>query len=209
MLRSMIHSSTFAAVALTGVAAHSHAAASPAEATAVFSAGCYWTVEAVFEHVRGVTDVVSGFAGRDAKAHAYSRAVTGTTGAAEAVRVTYDPSKVSYDDLLRVFFTAAHDPTQLNRQGPDVGNQYRSVIFYSNDEQRRSALDYLAHLETSRAFPKPIVTQVAALDAFRPVIESEQDFVEKNPNHPYVVAWDRPRLAQFRRTLPELFREHK
>jgi peptide-methionine (S)-S-oxide reductase len=178
-----------------------------ASQTAVFAAGCYWTVEAVFEHVRGVLDVTSGMAGHKLTRDRYVLSASGTTGPAEAVRVTWDPARTSYAELLRVFFEAAHDPTQVDRQGPDVGGRYRSVVFYANDEQRDAALAAITRLGQSKAFARPLATQVAPLDSFRPVPEDQQDFVKKNPEHPYVTQWDHPRLERFRRTLPALFRE--
>ncbi len=134
--------------------------------TAVFSGGCFWGVDAVFKHVKGVTNVVSGYSGGTLPNPSYEVVSTGTTGYAESVQVTYDPAKVSYDQLLRVFFFVAHDPTELNRQGPDSGTQYRSVIFYANEEQKREAQAYIAGLERRKAFPRPIVTQVVPLGAF-------------------------------------------
>ncbi|MBC7896066.1 MAG: peptide-methionine (S)-S-oxide reductase MsrA [Cytophagaceae bacterium] len=184
-------------------------AATPAAETAIFSAGCYWTVEAVFEHVRGVTLVEAGLSGREVPGRAYLRNPTGTTGPAEAVRVTWDPSKVTYEDLLRVFFTAAHDPTSTDRQGPDVGARYRSVLWVANDRQQQAAVAGIARLEGAKTFARPIVTQVATAGAFNLVPEDQQDFVEKNPGHPYVVTWDRPRLARFKSSLPTLFRERR
>lgn len=192
----------FAVLALS--AARSSA---PATETAIFSAGCYWTVEAVFEHVRGVTLVDAGITGRDVVMSAYQRNTTKTTGAAEAVRVSWDPRRVSYEELLTVFFSAAHDPTSVNRQGPDVGSRYRSVLWVADDAQRRAALEAIARIESSRAFPSPVATQVATAGTFHLVPEDQQDFVEKNPTHPYVVTWDRPRIARFRTSLPALFRE--
>ncbi len=177
--------------------------------TAIFSAGCYWTVEAVFEHVRGVSNVEAGITGREVSAAAYVRNPTGTTGQAEAVRVTWDPSKVTYEELLSVFFAAAHDPTSTDRQGPDVGARYRSVLWVVGDKQQNAALAAIARLQASKTFGRPIVTQVAPAGAFTLVPEDEQDFVEKNPAHPYVVTWDRPRLARFKASLPALFRERR
>ena len=175
-------------------------------ATIVLSGGCYWTMEAVFEHVRGVTSVVSGTAGRNADAKAYARNPTGTLGLAEAVQVAYDPARVSLAELLRVYFTVAHDPTQVNRQGPDAGTRYRSVIWTSNDEQRVEALGIVAQLQGRGPGMGRVSTQIALLDRFEPVVESEQDFAFKYPGHPYVLAWDRPKLERFRRDLPELYR---
>jgi peptide-methionine (S)-S-oxide reductase len=158
---------------------------------AVFAGGCFWGVEAVFEHVRGVRDVRSGYAGgRAATAH-YEQVGNGDTGHAEAVEVTYDPSKVSYGQLLKVFFAVAHDPTQFNRQGPDAGPQYRSAIFTANDEQARVAKAYIAQMTAAKTFGRaPIATQVAPLRAFYPAESYHQDFARLNPNHPYIVVHD-------------------
>ena len=176
--------------------------------TATLSGGCYWTMETVFEHTRGVVDVVSGMTGGAAAPRSYQRNPTGTLGAAESVRITYDPAKLSYADLLRVYFSAAHDPTQVDRQGPDVGARYRSVVWVADDAQRSTALAYIATLEQGAGKPK-VATQVAPVADFHPVIDSEQDFAEKNPNHPYVAFWDRPRLEKYRNGLPDFFRERE
>lgn len=184
-------------------------APTPATETAIFSAGCYWTVEAVFEHVRGVIRVEAGISGREVPGAQYSRNTTGTTGLAEAVRVTFDPARVSYDDLLRVFFMAAHDPTTVNKQGPDEGSRYRSVLWVSSEKQQEAAAAAIERLDAAKVFGKPIVTQVARAGAFTLVPEDQQDFVEKHPDHPYVVTWDRPRMARFKASLPALYQEHR
>ena len=175
--------------------------------TAVFAGGCFWGIEAVFEHVRGVTDAVSGYAGGNVKNPEYEVVSTGATGHAESVKVTYDPAVVSYHDLLRVFFSVAHDPTQLNRQGPDVGTQYRSAIFYADESQKREALAYIDSLAKAKAFPRPIVTQVAPLGSFYAAESYHQDFAEKNPSYPYIVINDRPKVDALRRVLPTLWQE--
>src|SRR6478735_1279249 len=182
-------------------------AAQPATAKAVFAGGCFWGVEAVFEHVRGVRDVRSGYAGgRAASAH-YEQVGEGDTGHAEAVEVTYDPSKVSYGQLLKVFFAVAHDPTQVNRQGPDVGPQYRSAIFTANDEQARVAKAYIAQMSAAKTFGRaPIATQVAPLRAFYPAESYHQDFARLNPNHPYIVVHDAPKVARLHDRFPGLYR---
>ncbi|HEU4629371.1 MAG TPA: peptide-methionine (S)-S-oxide reductase MsrA [Gemmatimonadaceae bacterium] len=176
-------------------------------AVAVFAGGCFWGVEAVFEHVNGVLDVVSGYAGGDATSARYTSVGGGRTGHAESVRVTYDPAKVSYEQLLRIFFTVAHDPTQLNRQGPDVGPQYRSVVFYATDAQRRAATAYIAELTRARTFAKPIVTQVLPLKGFYEAEAYHQDFAAKHPDHPYIVVNDAPKVERLREELPELYRD--
>jgi peptide-methionine (S)-S-oxide reductase len=176
-------------------------------ATAVFAGGCFWGVEAVFEHVEGVTDVVSGYAGGDAATAQYTSVGGGRTGHAESVRVSYDPAKVSYEQLLHVFFTVAHDPTQLNRQGPDVGPQYRSVVFYADDAQRRAAAAYIAELTRAKAFDRPIVTQLVPLKGFYEAEAYHQDFAAKHPDNRYIVVNDAPKVAQLRKRFPDLYRE--
>jgi len=175
------------------------------EQTAVFAGGCFWGVEAVFEHVRGVTRAVSGYAGGSAETAKYERVSMGNTGHAEAVRVSYDPSRVSYGELLKVFFSVAHDPTELNRQGPDVGTQYRSAIFYANSEQKRIADAYIAQLNAARVFPRQIATQVAPLKAFYEAEPGHQDFLARHPDNPYIVVNDLPKLANLQRQLPALY----
>ncbi len=173
--------------------------------TAVFSGGCFWGVDAVFKHVKGVNRVVSGYAGGAANTAQYETVSTGTTGHAESVQVTYDPSKVSYDDLLKVFFFVAHDPTELNRQGPDSGTQYRSSIFYENDAQKKMADDYIAQLDQKHAFSKPIVTKVVPLAGFYPAEDYHQNYLELHPDQPYILFNDLPKLEQFQKNLPGLY----
>ena len=173
--------------------------------TAVFSGGCFWGVDAVFKHVKGVTKVVSGYAGGAADTAHYEIVSTGTTGHAESVQVTYDPSKVSYDDLLKVFFFVAHDPTELNRQGPDSGTQYRSSIFYANDAQKKMADDYIAQLDQKHAFSGPIVTKVVPLTGFYPAEDYHQNYLELHPDQPYIVYNDLPKLERFQKDLPALY----
>src|ERR1700719_4159495 len=182
-------------------------AAGSDHATAVFSGGCFWGVDAVFKHVKGVDKVVSGYAGGAANTAQYETVSTGTTGHAEAVQVTYDPSKVSYDDLLKVFFFVAHDPTELNRQGPDSGTQYRSSIFYANDAQKKMADDYIAQLDQKHSFSKPIVTKVVPLTGFYPAEGYHQNYLELHPDQPYIVFNDLPKLEQFQKSLPGLYQE--
>lgn len=168
---------------------------------AVLAGGCFWGVEAVFEHVKGVSDVTSGFAGGDPQAATYSSVSSGGTRHAEAVRIAFDPRQVSYAELLRIFFAVAHDPTQVNRQGPDVGPQYRTAIFPQSAGQARVARAYLAQLGKSRAFSKPIATRVES-GRFVPAEAHHQDFMRKNPLHPYVVVHDKPKLVELRRLFP-------
>lgn len=173
--------------------------------TAVLAGGCFWGVEGVFEHVRGVTDVVSGYAGGTADSARYRQVSSGRTGHAESVRISYDPAKVSYGQLLRVFFSVAHDPTEKSRQGPDVGPQYRSAIFYADVEQKRVAEAYLAQLQKARAFPRPIVTEVAPLKAFYAAEAYHQDYLVRHPDQPYIVINDLPKIDALKRQFPSLY----
>jgi peptide-methionine (S)-S-oxide reductase len=176
------------------------------EQTAVLAGGCFWGVEAVFERLNGVKDVVSGFAGGSKSSAVYDIVSSGTTGHAEAVRIKYDASKITYGQLLRVFFDVAHDPTQLNRQGPDEGPQYRSAIFFENAEQKAIAEAYIRQLNDARIFPRRIVTTVVTLDGFYPAEPYHQDFVQRNPNYPYVVMHDLPKLERLRKEFPDLIK---
>ena len=176
------------------------------EATAVFAGGCFWGVDAVFKHVKGVTNVVSGYSGGSAATAKYMMVGTGATGHAESVQVTYDPSKVGYAELLKVFFSVAHDPTQLNRQGPDVGSQYRSAIFYANAQQKELAERYIAQLDAAKAFGKPIVTQVAPLDKFYPAEDYHQNYLALHPEQPYIVYNDLPKLAELKKEFPAWYK---
>jgi len=173
--------------------------------TAVFAGGCFWGVEAVFRHVKGVSKAVSGYAGGSFKTADYERVSTGSTGHAESVEVTYDPAQVSYGELLRIFFSVAHDPTQLNRQGPDYGTQYRSAIFFVNDDQKRVAQAYIAQLGQARAYSSPIVTQLVALPAFYPAEAYHQNYLALHPTQPYIVYNDLPKLAQLKQQFPERY----
>ena len=173
--------------------------------TAVFAGGCFWGVEAVFRHVNGVSRAVSGYSGGKAKNPTYGMVSSGLTGHAEAVEVTFDPAKISYGQLLRVFFAVAHDPTELNRQGPDVGTQYRSAIFYASDEQKRIAEAYIAQLGAAKAFPSPIVTQVAALTTFYPAEAYHQNYLALHRNEPYIVYNDLPKLEALKVQFPSLY----
>jgi peptide-methionine (S)-S-oxide reductase len=180
-------------------------AAKQGEQTAVLAGGCFWGVDAVFKHVRGVNSVTSGYAGGGTKPARYEVVSTGTTGHAESVRINYDPSRVTYGQLLKVFFAVAHDPTELNRQGPDTGTQYRSAIFYANDEQKRIAEAYVAQLNRAKVFPRPIVTQITALDAFHPAEGYHQNYLALHTDEPYIRFNDLPKLENLRKLLPELY----
>jgi peptide-methionine (S)-S-oxide reductase len=181
-------------------------ASTQGEASAVFAGGCFWGVDAVFKHVRGVTNVVSGYSGGSAATAKYMIVGTGATGHAESVKVTYDPSKVDYAELLKVFFSVAHDPTQLNRQGPDVGTQYRSAIFYANGQQKELAERYIAQLDAAKAFGKPIVTQVVPLDKFYPAEDYHQNYLALHPEQPYIVYNDLPKLAELKKEFPAWYK---
>ena len=175
--------------------------------TAVFAGGCFWGVEAVFERVKGVTDVVSGYSGGDAKSANYDDVSDGKTLHAEAVKITYDPTKVTYQQLLTVFFSVAHDPTQLNYQGPDRGTQYRSAIFYADDEQKKTTEAFIAAIEKSKVFPSPVVTRVVPLTAFYDAEKYHQNYLVRNPKDPYIVAHDLPKLANLKKQFPDLWVE--
>ena len=175
--------------------------------TAVLAGGCFWCVEAVFRQIEGVEKVVSGYSGGDAASARYDIVSTGKTGHAESVQVTYDPRKISYGQILKVFFDVAHDPTQLNRQGPDVGPQYRSAIFYSDPEQKRIAEAYVKQLDQAKVFRAPIVTQVVELKTFYPAEEHHQNFCNRNPRNPYVVNVAMPKVEKVKRKLPELAKQ--
>lgn len=182
------------------------AVATAPQQSAVFAGGCFWGVQAVFEHVRGVKDAIAGYAGGPAAQADYVSVSRGGTGHAESVRVDYDPSKISYGRLLKIFFAVAHDPTELNRQGPDVGTQYRSVIFVADDQQRRIASAYLAELQQDKAFPEPIVTRIDPLTGFYPAEYYHQHFVARHPDNPYVVINDLPKLRRLKALFPALYR---
>jgi peptide-methionine (S)-S-oxide reductase len=179
------------------------------EATAVFAGGCFWGIEAVFEHVKGVHKVVAGYSGGSADTASYEQVSTGDTGHAESVRVQFDPKQVSYGTLLQVFFSVALDPTELNRQGPDTGTQYRSAIFYGNDEQKHIATSYIAQLTAAKAFPAPIVTQVVPLKAFYPAEAYHQHYFSEHPGNPYIVINDAPKVAHLQQLFPALYQPER
>jgi len=177
--------------------------------TAVFAGGCFWGVEAVFDAVRGVSDAASGYAGGSKATAVYEAVSTGATGHAESVQITYDPSQISFGQLLKIYFSVAHDPTELNRQAPDEGTQYRSEIFYTSEEQKRIAEAYIQQLTAAKAFRRPIVTKVAPLKAFYRAEEYHQDFVAKNPRQGYVAYNDLPKLEKLRKQMPEVVKGAK
>ena len=184
-------------------------AAAPGKATAVFAGGCFWGTQSVFERVKGVIDTTVGYSGGSQDTATYNQVGTETTGHAESVKVTYDPSKITYGQLLRIFFSVAHDPTELNRQGPDVGTSYRSAIFYENDEQKHLAQAYIAQLDSAHIFPAPIVTQVTPLKGFYDAEGYHQHYADNNPDNPYILVCDRPKIAALKAQFPELFQERK
>jgi peptide-methionine (S)-S-oxide reductase len=181
-----------------------HASASARE-TAVISGGCFWGVQAVFQHVKGVISATSGYSGGSAKTAEYATVSTGETGHAESVEIVFDPSEISYGELLRVFFSVAHDPTELNRQGPDEGSQYRSAVFYNSDQQKNIAQAYISQLNQAKVFSRPIVTQVVPLQAFYPAEAYHQNYAAQHPNQPYIVFNDAPKVAHLREEFPDLY----
>jgi peptide-methionine (S)-S-oxide reductase len=180
-------------------------AATSSQQTAVIAGGCFWGMQLVFEHVKGVVHVTAGYSGGSAKTAEYETVSGGGTGHAESVKITYDPSKITYGRLLKVFFWVAHDPTELNRQGPDYGTQYRSVIFYGNDDQLRIARAYIDQLDQAKAFGDKIVTQLAPLNGFYPAESYHQNYAVRNPDNPYIVVNDLPKVDRLRQRLPELY----
>jgi peptide-methionine (S)-S-oxide reductase len=173
--------------------------------TVVLAGGCFWGIQAVFEHVKGVSSATAGYSGGSASTAQYETVSTGRTGHAESVKVVYDPSQVSFGQILKVFFSVAHDPTELNRQGPDDGTQYRSVIFFANEHQHRIALAYVDQLNGAKTFASPIVTQVVALQAVYPAEGYHQNYAEQHPNDPYIAINDLPKVDHLKQTLPELY----
>lgn len=184
-------------------------AASAGKQTAVFAGGCFWGTQAVFERLKGVVQTTVGYSGGSAETATYRQVITETTGHAESVEVVYDPARITYGQLLRIFFSVAHDPTQLNRQGPDVGTSYRSVIFYANEEQKRIATAYIAQLNAAKVFPGPIVTEVTPLKAFYRAEDYHQDYALKNPGNPYIQICDLPKIEALKAQFPELFVDYK
>ena len=173
--------------------------------TAVLAGGCFWGVQAVFEHVRGVRKAIAGYAGGERSTADYARVGTGSTGHAESVKIIFDPAKISYGQILQIAFSVVHDPTQLNRQGPDVGPQYRSVIFYADDDQKRIAQAYIAQLDQAHVFARSIVTQVDPLKGFYEAEGYHQDYLIHNPTNFYIATYDVPKVENFKRTFPELY----
>lgn len=181
-------------------------AAAPGQETAVFAGGCFWGIQAVFQHVKGVKSAVSGYSGGHTQSPTYSEVSSGSSGHAESVRVIFDPSKVSYGQLLRAFFAVAHDPTQLNRQGPDVGTQYRSEIFYVNEAQKKIATAYIAQLEKAKIFKRPIVTRLSSNPVFNVAEEYHQNYAALHPNDMYIRIHDAPKIENLRKELPAMYK---
>jgi peptide-methionine (S)-S-oxide reductase len=186
-----------------------HPAAAAHSETAVFAGGCFWGVQTTFERIKGVTATTAGYSGGSKETANYSAVSSETTQHAESVKVVFDPARISYGTLLRVFFSVVHDPTQLNRQGNDVGTSYRSAIFFTTPDQEKIANAYIAQLDAAKAFPKKIVTEVVPLKAFYDAEEYHQDYAEKNPNNPYIMVCDIPKVAALKAQFPELFQEYK
>lgn len=182
---------------------------SPRSETAVFAGGCFWGVQGVFQRIKGVTATTAGYSGGTKETANYRDVSSERTTHAESVKVVFDPSKVSYGTLLRIFFSVVHDPTQLNRQGPDVGTSYRSAIFYTTPEQQKVAAAYIAQLDAAHVFPKKIVTQLVPLEAFYDGEDYHQDYAEKNPDNPYIQVCDVPKIAALKQQFPELFQEYR
>lgn len=205
MVGTVACSAGSAAVAVPGPAVDASKAAKPSEESTVLAGGCFWGIQAVFQHVKGVISATSGYSGGEAKTAEYEIVSTGETGHAESVKVTWDPSQITYGELLRVFFSVAHDPTQLNHQGPDDGTQYRSVIFYANDEQKKIAQAYIAQLDKAKIFSRPIVTQVVPLKAFYQAEAYHQNYATLHPDQPYIFLNDAPKVAHLRQEFPEIY----
>jgi peptide-methionine (S)-S-oxide reductase len=180
-------------------------AAAKSQQTAVIAGGCFWGIQAVFEHVKGVSSATSGYAGGHVKSPSYESVSMGVTGHAETVSIKFDPSQVTYGQLLMVYFSVAHDPTQWNRQGPDTGSQYRSVIFFTNEEQKSIAQAYIAQLEAAKVYSRPLVTKVEPFQVFYPAEDYHQDYLKNNPNNPYIVYNDLPKLENLKRVFPALY----
>jgi peptide-methionine (S)-S-oxide reductase len=194
------------ALIILSLGAFSTAGATPSEQTAVFAGGCFWGVDALFKHVKGVSTVESGYAGGNAETAHYEEVSGGYTGHAESVRVRFDPAQVSYEQLLQVFFSVAHNPTELNRQGPDTGTQYRSAIFYTSADQQKVAQSYIQKLTAAKTYSSPIVTQLTPLQQFYPAEDYHQNYLALHPYQPYIVFNDMPKLGQLKKQFPGLYR---
>src|ERR1700677_1903580 len=196
-----------AVVALPNPTVDAPLAAKSGSETTVLAGGCFWGIQAVFQHVKGVKEATSGYSGGSVPSPDYEQVSSGETGHAESVKITFDPSQISYGQLLKVFFSVALDPTQLNRQGPYSGTQYRSAIFYANPEQQRIAQAYISQLDQAKSFPRPIVTQVVALKAFYPAEPYHQNYATLHPNNPYIAINDAPKVDHLREQFPDLYKK--
>jgi len=194
-------------IALPDPAVDAPLAPNSSQQTAVFAGGCFWGIQAVFQHVKGVKEATSGYSGGSVAKPDYEEVSTGTTGHAESVKITFDPSQVSYGQLLKVFFSVAHDPTQLNRQGPDTGTQYRSAIFFGTEEQKHIAEAYISQLGQAKSFPRPIVTQVVPLKAFYTAEAYHQNYAALHPDQPYIAINDAPKVEHLRKQFPNLYKK--
>jgi peptide-methionine (S)-S-oxide reductase len=203
------HSAVSAAIALPDPAVDETLAAQKGHETVVVAGGCFWGIQAVFEHVKGVTRATSGYSGGKAKNPDYEQVSSGLTGHAESVEIQYDPSQITLGTLLKVFFSVAHDPTELNRQGPDSGTQYRSAIFFANPDQQRIAQAYVDQLNQAKLFPRPIVTQIVPLTGFYRAEEYHQDYAAHNPDNPYIAMCDLPKVKHLQQEFPNLYVEHR
>jgi len=191
---------------ILGMSTPSYAYAAQTDQTAVFAGGCFWGVDAVFKHIKGVSEVVSGYAGGKAATANYEQVSNGNTGHAESVKIRFNPERITYQQLLQIFFSVAHDPTELNHQGPDDGNQYRSVIFYTSIEQQNTALKYIKQLTSSRVYSSPIVTQVVPLEKFYPAENYHQNYLALHPDQPYIIINDLPKLDKLRKRFPGFYK---
>jgi peptide-methionine (S)-S-oxide reductase len=199
---------TTAAVSIPNPVVDEPVATAKGQETVVLSGGCFWGIQAVFEHVKGVKSVTAGYAGGTVKNPSYEMVSSGATGHAESVKIVYDPSKVTFGQLLKVFFAVAHDPTELDRQGPDSGTQYRSAIFFTNDTQQRIAKAYIDQLNEAKVYPKQIVTELTPYSAFYQAEDYHQDFAEKNPYNTYIMMNDAPKVTNLKKELPDLYKPH-
>jgi len=200
------------AVTRTTLPAPQHDAAvaqKPGRETAIFAGGCFWGTQSVFERVKGVVQTTAGYSGGSAATATYDQVGTETTGHAESVKVIYDPSRITYGKLLQIFFSVVHDPTQLNRQGPDIGTSYRSAIFYTNEEQHKLASEYISQLNAAKVFPKPIVTEVTPLKGFYDAESYHQDYALYHPDNSYILVCDKPKIDALKQQYPDLFQEYK
>jgi peptide-methionine (S)-S-oxide reductase len=208
VLTVLAPSTTTAAVAIPNPVVDEPIATTKGQQTVVLAGGCFWGIQSVFEHVKGVKSATAGYAGGTVKNPSYEQVSSGATGHAESVKVVYDPSKVTFGQLLKVFFSVAHDPTELDRQGPDSGTQYRSAIFFTSDTQQHIAKAYIEQLDAAKVYPQPIVTELTSYTAFYPAEDYHQDFAEKNPYNTYIMMNDAPKVANLKKELPDLYKSH-